>query len=84
MKPEENIEFALGLLMGSDHHGEPCRCATCYHYQTVYERNRPTDRRACFGEHLRVSVCGLDWEDEAEAWAEMEPTDFCSKWETRD
>ena len=59
---------------------EPRTCSTCYYYQTVYERNRPTDRRACFGEHLRVSVGGLDWDEEAEAWADMAPGDCCSRW----
>lgn len=64
------------ILIGKD----VGRCASCYYYQIVYDHGRPTDRRACFGEHLRVAVCGLDWDEEAEAWAETEPEDFCSKW----
>ena len=60
------------------------RCATCYYYQTVYDRNRPTDRRACFGEHLHAAVGGLDWEDEAECWADMAPSDHCTNWTPRD
>ena len=68
--PAKAIEATLGRRT----------CSTCYYYQTVYDRNRPTDRRACFGEHLRVSVGGLDWDEEAEAWADMAPGDCCSRW----
>ena len=67
-----------------DERAEPRTCATCYYYQTIHERGRRTERKACFGEHLHAAVGGLDWEDEAECWAEMEPDDFCSEWTPRD
>lgn len=56
------------------------RCASCYYYQTAYDDHSRPAGMACFAEHLRASVGGLDVEDEAEAWAQVGPDDYCSKW----
>lgn len=56
------------------------RCASCYYYQTAYDGHSRPAGMACFAEHLRASVGGLDVEDEAEAWAQVGPDDYCSRW----
>lgn len=80
MTVERRYPLAIDPVKAWNNRAEPRTCETCYYYQTVYDRNRPTDRLACFGEHLRVAVGGLDWDEEAEAWADMAPDDSCSRW----
>jgi len=68
--PKQAIEATLGR--GT--------CASCYYYQTAYDDHSRPAGMACFAEHLRASVGGLDVEEEAEAWAQVGPDDYCSKW----